>query len=290
MNGPTGDLRGVVDLDRYPIDRPGSAVWQALVERCRAELAADGACQLHGFLTSGAVEQTLAVAAPLRPLGWVTASTHNVFFTPLPQDDADSDDPRGMAQRSAERSLPFDLLPPELPLRRLYESDELTEFLRAALDETVLHRSADPLDCLQIAEFDPGDELGWHFDDSEYSITMMLRPSDGGGRFEYVPRMRSEGDPSEAAIVAVLRGDRSQVRGFATAPGTLALFRGHHALHRVTAVEGPRSRINAVLTYGPRPDMVLNALTQKLFYGRVVSRHAGPGGDAGVPTRPGGSA
>jgi hypothetical protein len=269
VNAPTGDLRGVVDLDRYPIDRPGTAGWQTLVDRCRTELAADGACQLPGFLTDDAVDRTLAIAMPLRPLGWATSSTHNVFFTPLGDGDGD-DDPRSLAQRSAERSLPFDLLPAELPLRRLYESDDLTEFLRAALGEAVLYRSADPLDCLQIAEFNPGDELGWHFDDSEYSITMMLQPPERGGRFEFVPRLRSDEDPNETGIVAVLRGDHAHARGFASEPGTLALFRGHHALHRVTVVEGARSRINAVLTYGPRPDMVLSALTQELFYGRVV--------------------
>jgi hypothetical protein len=182
-----------------------------------------------------------------------------------------------MAQRSAERSLAFDLLPVDLPLRRLYESDAVTGLLRAMLGEPVLHRSADPLDCLQVAEFDPGNELGWHFDDSDYSITVMLRPPEAGGHFEYVPAIRSDDDPNEAGILAVLRGDHSAVRRITTAPGTLALFRGHHALHRVTVVEGSRSRINAVLTYGPRPDMVLSPLTQELFYGRVVARHAPAG-------------
>jgi hypothetical protein len=48
------------------------------------------------------------------------------------------------------------------------------------------------------------------------------------------------------------------------------IFRGQHALHRVTPVSGPRPRINSVLTYGEHPGMKLSELTQKLFYGRTA--------------------
>jgi hypothetical protein len=48
------------------------------------------------------------------------------------------------------------------------------------------------------------------------------------------------------------------------------VFRGQHALHRVTPVSGTRPRINSVLTYGEHPGMKLNELTQKLFYGRTA--------------------
>jgi hypothetical protein len=67
-----------------------------------------------------------------------------------------------------------------------------------------------------------------------------------------------------------VRGDRSDVEILPSAPGTLAFFRGEHALHRVTPVRGTRARINSVLTYGVRPDMKLNELTQRLFYGRTA--------------------
>ena len=29
-------MRDILDLDRYPLDRPGSEAWHALVARCRA--------------------------------------------------------------------------------------------------------------------------------------------------------------------------------------------------------------------------------------------------------------
>ena len=71
-------------------------------------------------------------------------------------------------------------------------------------------------------------------------------------------------------IAGVLDGDPAGVIRLPSGPGTLAFFRGQHALHRVTPVTGPHPRINSVLTYGERPDMKLNQLTQKLFYGRTA--------------------
>src|SRR6266536_3451466 len=156
------------------------------------------------------------------------------------------------------------------PIRRLYESADLTAFVAAVLGKQVLYRSADPLDALEIAIFGAGDELGWHFDNSEFSVTVMYSESEAGGHFDYYPRLRDERDENYPGVRKVLLGDLGGVVRLPSSPGTLAVFRGQHALHRVTPVSGPRPRINSVLTYGERPGMKLNRLTQELFYGRTA--------------------
>ena len=118
--------------------------------------------------------------------------------------------------------------------------------------------------------FGDGDELGWHFDNSEFSVTVMYQESEAGGHFDYYPRLRDERDENYAGVRKVLLGDPGGVVRLPSSPGTLAVFRGQHALHRVTPVSGPRPRINSVLTYGERPGMKLNRLTQELFYGRTA--------------------
>ena len=138
------------------------------------------------------------------------------------------------------------------------------------LGKPVLYRSADPLDALEIAVFTHGGELGWHFDNSEFSVTVMYAESEAGGHFDYYPRLRGEDDENYPGVRKVLLGDQGGVIRLPSAPGTLAVFRGRHALHRVTPVSGPRPRINSVLTYGERPGMKLNRLTQELFYGRTA--------------------
>jgi hypothetical protein len=257
-----------VDLDCYPIDRLNSPEGQALVARCQADMAAYGVSQLPGFLTPIAIAEILATAQQLSPQGWASESTHNVYFTPLA--DALPNSAANLPQRSAKRAIAYDLLPADLPLRVVYESAALTEFVRRVLGKPSLYRSADPLDALEIAVFETGEELGWHFDNSEFSITIMLQTPAGGGEFQFIRALRSDHDENEQGVLAVLRGDHGAVETLATAPGTLALFHGHDAMHRVVPVTGRRPRINAVLTYGEQPDMTLSPLTQKLFYGRNV--------------------
>ncbi len=168
-------------------------------------------------------------------------------------------------------SLPaVHLIPSGAPIRRLYESDDLTSFIAGVLGKPVLYRSADPLDALEIAIFDDGDELGWHFDNSEFSVTVMYQESEAGGHFEYHPWLRDEHDENYPGVRKVLLGTSDGVVTLPGRPGTLAVFRGQHALHRVTPVSGPRPRINSVLTYGEHPGMTLNRLTQELFYGRTA--------------------
>ncbi len=82
--------------------------------------------------------------------------------------------------------------------------------------------------------------------------------------------LRDEHDENYQGVQKVLHGSPDGVLRLPSSPGTLAVFRGQHALHRVTPVSGPRPRINSVLTYGEHPGMKLTDLTQKLFYGRTA--------------------
>jgi len=259
----------VVDLDRYPIADPSSPAWQQLVHACQDQLRDQGVASLPGFLTAGAVTAMLALAGQLSPLAWASDQAHTIYFE-HPDGAAGPGHPRALLQHSAKKAIAFDQIPASAPIRRLYSSDDLTRFIAAVLGKPVLYRSADPLDALEIAIFEPGDELGWHFDNSEFSVTVMYQQSDAGGHFDYSPWLRTERDQNYPGVQQILQGAAAGVTRLASSPGTLAVFRGQHALHRVTPVTGTRPRINSVLTYGEQPGMKLSELTQKLFYGRTA--------------------
>jgi len=259
----------VVDLGRYPINEAASEGCRDLVRDCQDQLRDRGVAQLPGFLTPGAVSQMTAEADRLAGRAWASDQSHTVYFEP-PDESAGADHPRALLQHSAKKAIAYDLIPDAAPIRRLYESADLTAFIAAVLGKKVLYRSADPLDALEIAIFGDGDELGWHFDNSEFSVTVMYAESETGGHFDYYPRLRHERDENYPGVRKVLLGDPGGVVRLPSSPGTLAVFRGQHALHRVTPVSGPRPRINSVLTYGERPGMKLNRLTQELFYGRTA--------------------
>ena len=259
----------VVDLDLYPIDDPASPAYRDLVRTCQAQLRDQGLAQLAGFLTPAAVSEMLGLAGELAGQAWASDQAHTVYFEPA-DDSAGPDHPRALLQRSAKKAIAFDQIPGDAAVRRLYESDDLTRFIADVLGKPALYRSADPLDALEIAIFDDGDELGWHFDNSEFSVTVMYQQPEACGHFDYYPALRSGHDQNYPAVRRVLRDDCDGVTRLATSPGTLAVFRGQHALHRVTPVSGPRPRVNSVLTYGEHPGMKLSKLTQELFYGRTA--------------------
>jgi alkylated DNA repair dioxygenase AlkB len=261
---------GIVDLDAYPIHDLDSERGAQFVARCQAQLAEEGVCYLPGFIRPEAVAEMVRLAGELDEKAWKSDQTHTVYFEPV-ADDVPAEHPRARTVRSAKNGIAYDYIPPDAPLRRLYESDDLTRFIAAVLGKDVLHRSADPLDALQITTFRTGDELGWHFDRSEFSVTVMYQQAESGGEFVYVPGLRSDDDPNYPGVQAVLDGDRGNLKVLPSAPGTLAFFHGHNALHWVTPIEGDTPRINSVLTYGEVPDMRLNDLTSQLFYGRTSS-------------------
>lgn len=258
----------VVDLDKYPIHNLDSDEGRALIDSCRKELAKDGCCTLKGFIKSEAVAQMAELANKLEDKAWISDRTHNVYFKPF-DETVEADHPLAHHVRSAKHGIAYDCIPEGAPLRRLYESDDLTRFITLVLEKPVLYRSADPLDALQITRFHPGEELGWHFDNSEFSITVMYQQATQGGDFEYVPALRTKDDERFDDVKKVLQGDRSRIKVQTGEPGTLAFFHGNCAMHRVTLVEGEIPRINSVLTYGEHDNMRLNDLTSELFYGRT---------------------
>jgi hypothetical protein len=249
------------------LDHSGEYI-RLFLTRCRSELAAVGACDLPGFLARPAVEQIVAEIPRWGATAYRTETTHNIEFSGGEAELAD-DDPLRLQVRSAKSLIAYDQIPESSALRAVYESDELTAFVGAALGVEPLSRQSDEIGALNVMLYDPGDELGWHFDDADFVVTLMLQQQPAaGGAFEYVPMLRTADDRNPRGVAALLAGDRTGVRTMSPEPGTLALFRGHLSPHRVTPIEGDTQRINAVLAYAHTPDARLTASARRIFFGR----------------------
>jgi 2OG-Fe(II) oxygenase superfamily len=262
-------LEQIVDLSRYPIDRLDDPDGRALVARARTALHEAGACDLPGFLLPDATDAAAESALTVRDRAFRTERTHDIDFSGLAGESLQEGDPRRTAIRSAKEGTALDDIPAHSPVLALYQSDALLRFVGAALEIDPLFRSDDPLGALNYMYYGPADELGWHFDNADFVVTLMLQAPERGGHFEFAPMLRSEGDRNDAGVRALLAGDRSRIRTMSGEPGTLALFRGHLSPHRVTPVEGSRTRVNAVLSYARTPGHRLGDETYRLFYGRV---------------------
>jgi predicted 2-oxoglutarate/Fe(II)-dependent dioxygenase YbiX len=262
------NLTDVVDLDQYPIDQPESAEYRRLVDHCRDSLGRAGVATLPGFIRPGGQARLVAQAEAVARLGFANDAQSNVYFTD-PDPTLPPAHPNRHLVRSAQKAVAMDQLSPDFGTRVAYESAELTRFAADVLGKEQLFRSADPLDGCNMTVYETGDELGWHFDNSEFSITLMIQPAERGGVFQYVPDTRTIDDESFERVGAILGGDHHDVVSVSPAAGELSIFRGRFALHRVTPVEGDRPRYNSVLTYAVTPNHKLSTLTAELFYGRT---------------------
>jgi hypothetical protein len=162
-----------------------------------------------------------------------------------------------------------DIIPAQSPLRYLYNSEDFKFFLCTILGEEALYEYADPLSSINLHYAKPGQELGWHFDNSSFAITLMIKAPEKGGQFEYVSEMRNskKGEMNFDGVRAMLDG-KIPVETLNLKPGDLVLFRGRDAIHRVVPVEGGK-RILVVLAYNTEPGIALSESARQTFFGRL---------------------
>ena len=115
-----------------------------------------------------------------------------------------------------------------------------------------------------------GQELGWHFDNSSFAITLMIQPALAGGEFEYVKNVRDAdaGEMNFDGVIQVLDGE-IEPQKLSMDAGALVLFRGRNSMHRVTPNETDLTRMLVVLAYNSKPDIALSESARMTFYGRL---------------------
>lgn len=260
----------VVDLDRYPLDRPGDCA--DVVAAAREALAADGVALLEGFIRPSALEPLLAECEALERLGHHSVTLGTPYLG-LPEDDREEGHPRRTQVRSSLAAVAYDRFPAGSILRSVYEWPPTAEFVRRVLDVDALFPYADPLGALNLAVMTAGDELGWHFDQTDFVVSIAIQAAAEGGHFEAATRVRTAGDECYPAVRAVLEGRATvgtgEVVHHEMRPGTLMLFEGRHSLHRVTSISGDRRRYVALLAYDTRPDTDSTDLLKLVRYGRL---------------------
>ena len=87
--------------------------------------------------------------------------------------------------------MAYDLFPADSPIRQLFEWEELRTFVAAILGLDTIYPYADPLGALNLAVMGEGDELQWHFDQTDFVVSLALQDADDGGDFEVAPFIRT---------------------------------------------------------------------------------------------------
>ncbi|MDX1513939.1 MAG: 2OG-Fe(II) oxygenase [Gammaproteobacteria bacterium] len=256
-------LAHVIDLDRHPLADDGFRA------RCRSHLERHGSLVLPGFLTARSLDAVRREGLEKQHLAYYCKQRHNVYLT-APDPGFPVDHPRNRLVNSSKGCITDDQVSADSPLRVLYDAPDFRSFLCAVLDQEAMHPYADPLSSVNIHYAREGQELGWHFDNSSFAITLMIQEPERGGAFEYVRGLRDSAndDMNFDGVRRVLDGEvRPSVLEMTA--GTLVLFRGRDSMHRVTPVAGTGTRMLVVLAYNSKPGIELSEPARMTFYGRL---------------------
>jgi hypothetical protein len=253
----------LINQARHPI---GDA---AYAKACGAQLDAAGALVLAEFFSAEAIARIIEESAHREADAFYAKSTHNVYLTP-PDPELDVEHPLNRQIVSSKGLIADDQVPLESSLREVYEDATFRAFLCGVLGIDELYPYADKLSSINVHFAAEGMELGWHFDNSSFAVTMLLQAPEAGGVFEYVPAVRDadSGDMAYARGGEVLDGTEPvQILDFE--PGDLVLFRGRDALHRITPTEGSITRMLVVFAFNDQPGIGLSNSALMTFYGRT---------------------
>jgi 2OG-Fe(II) oxygenase superfamily len=262
-------MRDLIDLDRYPLQEPGSPEWQSLVRRCRDDLAQSGMFNLEGFLKPAAVQRAMAEIEPvMETLSFVHRRAHNVYFRKEVPGVA-ADHPALAMVDTVNHTVCADQIPDSVPIW-VYEWPQFAVFLAATMNKPALFTMRDPLARANVMSYRDGEALNWHFDRSEFTTTLLLQAPAEGGDFQYRSDLRTDADPNYEGVARVLANRDNEVKTLRLVAGTLNVFRGKNTLHRVTPVKGTRPRYIAVFSFYERPGVMFSREEQLGFYGRAA--------------------
>ena len=256
-------IDALVNMERYPLAD------QDFLSSCHETLERTGVIVMRDFLDPESVEAIAREGDEGKHRAFFCRQEHNVYL--MPADEAyPADHPRNRLVVSSKGCITDDVIRADSPLRTLYDSAVFRRFLCSVFDESSLYEYADPLASINLHYAEPGQELGWHFDNSSFAVTLMIQEPEKGGAFEYVGGMRDAdtGEMNFDGVEKVLNGDIPPERLTMDA-GALVLFRGRNAIHRVAPVEGSRTRMLVVLAYNSEPGIALSESARMTFFGRL---------------------
>ena len=267
----------LVDTDRYPIRDLSTRQAKKLIAACRKQLKLDGSLLLEGFIRKEHIEEMKREVSGLESFQRLEilevlradqSMDKTIYDQPLPDDH-----PVFFKMPQNVHAVANDVIPTNSMLRSVYNSQEVMDFIAAVNGKRKIYQFADEFQALNVMYMKDGGSRAWHYDGSDFVVTLMLQPSESGGEFEYAPFIRGKNPDDEnfQNIKRLFDGDWPTKITRCNA-GALAVFNGRRSLHRVRNVFGKTMRIMSVLSYAKSRGETGKPEKNVMLYGERVKR------------------
>ena len=266
-------LNTIVDLEKYPIHDLNSPVIQNLIKKCKDDLEQNSCSTIPNFILAKSLKVMNSELEKQLEEVYMSKESINAYLYAKDDPTLSKDHPKRIFMNRYNGYLNSDCFPENSEMKYLYETEELLKFVSACLGVSPIYRWADPLACHAYNVMKPDGILPWHFDSCEFTLSLMIQKPEKGGVFEYCPNIRAPGNENFLEVKKVLEGDRSRVKQLKLEPGDLQIFKGRFTLHRVTKVEGQKSRYMCIPAYVLDPYRVNTPEHSKAIYGKVLPIH-----------------
>ena len=250
------ELHDIINFSKYPIQNLNTAKAKSLVAECQQKMHLDGSLLLESFIKPEHIAQMCAECTGLeahRRLEIVNVMKRDPWVNKEIYQKGEAlpkDHPALFRMPQDVHAVASDLVPQDSLLRRVYDSELVMDFVAAVVNQPKIYQYGDEFQALNVMYMRDGGSRAWHYDGSDYVVTLMLQASDVGGDFEYAPFIRGEqvGVENFDQVQQLFRGNWATKTTRCMA-GALAIFNGRRSLHRVRTVFGKKERIQSVLSY-----------------------------------------
>jgi len=254
----------IVNLEKHPINSSND-----YIVKCHNQLNYVSILQLDNFLTEEAVKNINIEANHLKGQAYYCSQLHTVFLNKKDKNLSETD-PCNVEVKSDKGCVPHDIIPKNSYLNKLYRSYEFKNFIKKVLNLKHIYPYKDSLSSINYNYYEKNQELGWHFDNASFAITLMISSPEKGGIFQYLSKGRNyKENYIDKKLIKNVLNENEKVNELIVNPGTLILFYGRDYLHRVTPIESNKGRVLVTLNYNLEEGIELSENARKTFFGRL---------------------
>ena len=257
------NLSKTINLETHPLNDP------IYMNICKKKIHKESILVLKNFLTNDCLNELILESLNLENKAFYCSQNHTILLT-KPSDSINNNDPLNTEVVSDKGCVPHDLIKENSKLNVIYKSAIFKNFLKKVLNLKFLYPYSDKLSSINYNYYQKTQQLGWHFDNASFAITLMIQSAETGGDFEYVSKGRDFNNNyiDKQYLTKILNSSIKPKKINANA-GTLVLFYGRNYLHRVTPVTSKKPRILVTLNYNEEKGIKLSENARLTFFGRI---------------------